>query len=231
MNPGFPRPLAVQLPALESQKLRHWWLVCVCSGQMGNKAVRGSLRAGLMKSSFISGHVLLPVFFRVQLLTSSVPYLCSTVSTGLSVYRNKTTVSNFASAGGKAAVSLCTLLFMSQGHKRKSISRNLYLSDLNSTLASVLLGFVSCSTGSSCDFAPWFICCVPLFVRGRYRCTSETSGEFCSYQSIFKILAGFFWVKNRAKATLSAWPALITTYLAERAFLISALCNGSVCCL
>lgn len=93
------------------------------SGQMGNRAVRGGLRAGLMKSSFISGHVSLPVFFHVQLLTSSVPYLCSTVSTGLSVYRNKTTISHFASAGGKAAVSLCTFLFMSQGRKRKSISR------------------------------------------------------------------------------------------------------------
>ncbi|KFP12944.1 Translocase of inner mitochondrial membrane domain-containing protein 1, partial [Egretta garzetta] len=28
-----------------------------------------------------------------------VPYLCSTVSTGLSVYRNKTAISNFAAAG------------------------------------------------------------------------------------------------------------------------------------
>lgn len=189
MNPGVPRPLAVQLPAVESQKSRHWWLVGVRSGQMGNRAVRGGLRAGLMKSSFISGHVLLPVFFHVQLLTSSVPYLCSTVSTGLSVYRNKTTISHFASAGGKAAVSLCTFLFMSQGRKRKSISRNLCLSDLGSTLVSVLLGFVSSSTGCSCDFAPLFNCCVPVFVRERYRCTSETNGEFCSYQSIFKILA------------------------------------------
>lgn len=81
------------------------------SGQMGNRAVRGGLRAGLMKSSFISGRVLLPVFFHVQLLTSSVPYLCSTVSTGLSVYRNKTTISHFASAGGKAAVSLYFSLY------------------------------------------------------------------------------------------------------------------------
>lgn len=59
-----------------------------------------------MKSSFISGCVLLPLFFLVQLLTS-VPYLCSVVSTGLSAYRDKTTIGNFAAAGGKSAVTLC----------------------------------------------------------------------------------------------------------------------------
>lgn len=149
-----------------------------------------------MKSSFISGYVLLPVFFHVQLLTSSVPYLCSTVSTGLTVYRNKTTISNFASAGGKTAITLCTFLFMSKGHKRKGISRNPYLLDLSRSLASVLLGFVSCSTGCRCDFALLFNCRVPLFVTERYRCTSETIGEFCSCQFVFKILAGVFWVKN-----------------------------------
>lgn len=163
-NAGIPRPLAVQLPAVKPQKSRHLWLACVRSGQMGNEAVRGNLRVGLMKSSFISGCVLLPVFFHVQLLTSSVPYLCSTVSTGLSVYRNKTTISNFASAGGKTAVSLRTFLFMSEGRKWKSMSRSPSLLDLSGSLASVLLGFVSCSADCRCDFAPLFDCCVPLFV-------------------------------------------------------------------
>lgn len=143
-NAGTPWPLAVQLPAVQSQKSRQLWLVCVHSGQMGRKAVRGNLRAGLLPSSFVSGCVLLPVFLHVQLLTSSVPYLRSTVSTGLSVYRNKTTISNFASAGGKTATTAYAFLSVSRGPKWKSISRILYLSDLSMFLASGLPSFVFC---------------------------------------------------------------------------------------
>lgn len=160
-----------------------------------------------MKSSFISGCVLLPIFFHVQLLTPSVPYLCSTVSTGLSVYRNKTTIGNFASAGGKTALSLCIFLFMSEGLKRESRSRNLYCLDLSGSLASVSLDLVSGSTECRCDFAPLFNCYVPSLVTARYRCTSETVGEYCGYQFIFKILVGVFLGKkclHRVKATLGA---------------------------
>lgn len=72
-----------------------------------------------MKSSFISGCVLQPLFLHVQLLTS-VPHLCSVVSTGLSAYRDKTTISNFAAAGGKSAVTLCAFLFVSKGCSSKA---------------------------------------------------------------------------------------------------------------
>lgn len=85
------------------------------------QAVRGNLRAALMKSSFISGCVLPPLSFLVQLLTS-VPYLCSVVSTGLSAYRDKTTISNFAAAGGKSALTLCASA-CEQGSLQKSMSK------------------------------------------------------------------------------------------------------------
>lgn len=74
-----------------------------------------------MKSSFISGCVLPPLSFLVQLLTS-VPYLCSVVSTGLSAYRDKTAISNFAAAGGKSALTLCASA-CEQGSLQKSMSK------------------------------------------------------------------------------------------------------------
>lgn len=138
---GTPWPLAAQLPAVPSQKPRQLWPARVRSGQLGRKAARGNLRVGLMKPSLVSGCVLLPVFSRV--LTPSVPYLRSTVSTGLSVYRNKTTISNFASAGGKTATAACAFLSL-RGPKWKSISRVPYLFDLSTPLASLLLSFVFC---------------------------------------------------------------------------------------
>lgn len=142
----------MQLLAVKSQKWRPLWLARAhAPDRVGNKAVGGNLRAGLMKSSFIAGCVSLPVFFHVQLLTSSVPYLCSTVSTGLSVYRNKTAISNFAAAGGKTATTLCASPFMSKGRKRESVSRNPDLLDLSRSLASVPLGFCSSSASCRCD--------------------------------------------------------------------------------
>ncbi|XP_050817435.1 complex I assembly factor TIMMDC1, mitochondrial isoform X1 [Gopherus flavomarginatus] len=69
-------------------------------------AIRGFIRYGWRWSWRIATFVAIfkavlssVLFVQVCLLTLSVPHTCSTVSTGLSVYRNKTTFSHFAAAG------------------------------------------------------------------------------------------------------------------------------------
>ncbi|XP_073160614.1 complex I assembly factor TIMMDC1, mitochondrial isoform X2 [Lepidochelys kempii] len=78
------------------------WMLCNLHIvlQSGDSSVTAGAGAGELLLLWQYSTVLSSVLFvHVCLLTLSVPHACSTVSTGLSVYRNKTAFSHFAAAG------------------------------------------------------------------------------------------------------------------------------------